>query len=54
MSVLSAYSLSRMHPRSHKSAIINLSSFSFVHPLPYLNTYAATKAFNDAFSQGCA
>ncbi|CAK55715.1 unnamed protein product (macronuclear) [Paramecium tetraurelia] len=37
-----------------KSAIINLSSFAGRVPLPYHQTYAATKAFDDFFSRSIA
>lgn len=40
-----------MLSRSHRSAIVNISSFSAEHPIPFIATYCATKAFNDYFSQ---
>jgi len=37
--------------RNKRSAMINLSSFSSRVPVPFLTTYAATKAFNVQFSK---
>ena len=53
MAIFSSYILHRMKNRT-KSAIINLSSYSCTYPMPYLATYAATKAFNDLFSKCCS
>lgn len=45
--LLSHHLIPRMLTRSKKSAIINLSSMSAVHPIPYFSAYGATKIFND-------
>jgi 17beta-estradiol 17-dehydrogenase / very-long-chain 3-oxoacyl-CoA reductase len=54
MAVLSADVLGLMKGRSHKSALINLSSYMAEHSLPFLSLYAATKAFNKHLTQGLA
>lgn len=36
---------------SKGSLILNISSYAGIHPPPYLAVYAATKAYNDAFSK---
>lgn len=54
MGVLTCFLLKKIRNRSKRSGIVNISSFSFVNPLPYLSIYAGTKAFNDAFSQSCS
>ena len=33
---------------------MNISSHSWVHAMPYLGSYAATKAFNDTISRQCS
>ncbi|CAK90630.1 unnamed protein product (macronuclear) [Paramecium tetraurelia] len=43
-----------MKSRKSRSAIINLSSIAGRLPLPYHQTYSATKAFDDHFSQSLA
>lgn len=35
----------------HRSAIINLSSYTGENPTPYNTLYSATKAFNTFFSE---
>ena len=54
MAVLSSYLIGRMKKREKGGAIFNLSSYSCVYPLPYMAVYAATKGFNDIFSQACS
>ena len=51
MVLLSHYIIPKMLERGPRSAIINISSFSAEHPIPYASTYSATKAFNNFFSQ---
>ncbi|MCF0054780.1 SDR family oxidoreductase [Dyadobacter sp. CY356] len=36
---------------SGPALILNISSYAGIHPPPYLAVYAATKAYNDAFSK---
>ncbi|CAD8051936.1 unnamed protein product [Paramecium sonneborni] len=43
-----------MKQRKNRSAIINLSSIAGRLPLPFHQTYSATKAFDDHFSQSLA
>lgn len=45
--MLSHHIIPRMVARPKKSAVINLSSMSAVHPTPYFSAYGATKIFND-------
>ena len=34
-----------------KSGILNVSSFSGIHPIPFNSVYSATKAYNDVLSR---
>lgn len=43
-----------MKARKQRSAIINLSSIAGRIPLPFHQTYSATKAFDDHFTQSLA
>lgn len=43
--------LPSMLKRKTKSAVINISSMSAVHPVPYFSAYGATKSFVDYLSQ---
>ena len=52
MATLCAEILGLMRRRSHKSALINLSSYMEEKALPYLSLYAATKAFNKNLTEG--
>lgn len=54
MAALSAPILGLMRRRTHKSALINLSSFMQESPLPYFGLYSATKAFIKNLSEGVA
>lgn len=49
--LMSNYAIPHMLKREKRSAIINVSSFSAEHPVPYVSNYSATKAFGDAFSK---
>jgi 17beta-estradiol 17-dehydrogenase / very-long-chain 3-oxoacyl-CoA reductase len=51
MTMMSHILITKMIQRSKRSAIINISSFSAEHPIPYIANYSATKAYNDFFSQ---
>lgn len=48
---MSNYAIPYMLKRERKSAIINVSSFTAEHPVPYVSNYSATKAFMDSFSK---
>lgn len=41
----------KMLLRNKRNAIVNISSFSAEHPIPYIATYSATKAYSNFFSQ---
>ena len=49
--MMTNHMIPHMLKREKRSAIINLSSFAAEHPVPYVSTYSATKAFNDFFSR---
>lgn len=51
MAALSSYFIIRCKKDKIKGGIVNISSYSFVVPMPYLGVYASTKAFNDVFSR---
>lgn len=51
MVLMTNYIIPYMLKRERRSAIINVSSFAAEHPVPYVSTYSATKAFNNFFSQ---
>ena len=46
--------LPKMLEREKRGAIIFTSSVGGLFPLPYLTTYAGTKAFNKHFAEGLA
>ena len=52
MAALSAQVLALMKKRSHKSALINLSSYMQEGSLPYFSLYSATKEFNRNLTEG--
>ena len=51
MHLLSRY-LPDLNKRNHRSAVINLSSFTAVRPFPYISLYSATKAFDHYVTEG--
>ncbi len=51
MTMMTHCMLPKMLNRKHRSAIINVSSFSAEHPIPYISTYSSTKVYNDFFSR---
>ena len=51
MTMMSHFMIPRMLKRKERSAIVNISSFSAEHPIPYVSTYSATKVYNDFFSR---
>ena len=51
MTMMSHNIIPQMLKRKHRSAIINISSFSAEHPIPYVSNYSATKVYNDFFSR---
>jgi len=51
MTMMSHYMIPLMLKRQHRSAIINISSFSAEHPIPYIANYSASKSYNDIFSR---
>ena len=51
MTLMTNYIVPYMLRREKRSAIINVSSYAAENPPPYVSTYGATKAFNDAFSK---
>ena len=51
MVMMTNHIIPHMLKREKRSAIINISSFAAEHPVPYVSTYSATKAFNDFFSR---
>jgi len=53
-SLISKKILPLLKQRSLKSAMINVSSFTGVHPMPFTAVYSGTKAFLDAFSKSVA
>ena len=52
MAALSADILAQLSKRSHKSALINLSSYMEENSLPYNGLYSATKTFNKKLTEG--
>lgn len=54
MAALTTYFIQRCNKDSRKGGIINISSYSWVNPMPYMTVYAATKAYNDTFSISCS
>ena len=60
MAVLTSMAAQHMNKRNQSDkciksgAIINISSYSCINPMPYMATYAATKGFNDIFSRSCS
>ena len=54
MAVITSMTAEKMNKREKGGAIINISSYSCVSPMPYMATYAATKGFNDVFSRSCS
>ena len=51
MTMMSHNVIPQILKRKHRSAIINISSFSAEHPIPYVSNYSATKVYNDFFSR---
>lgn len=51
MTMMSHYMIPHMLKRKQRSAIVNISSFSAEHPIPYVSNYSATKVYNDFFSR---
>ena len=51
MAMMSHHMIGRMLKRKQRSAIVNISSFSAEHPIPYVSNYSATKVYNDFFSR---
>ena len=54
MSILTKCLIPHMRIRKNRSAIINVSSFTGVIPMPYYNIYSASKAFNDFLTRAVA
>ena len=53
MAALTSYFINRCNKEGIKGGIVNISSYSWVHPMPFMTVYAATKAFNDTLSVSC-
>lgn len=51
MSALTCYFINRCKKEGFRGGIVNLSSHSWVDAIPFMATYAGTKAFNDVFSR---
>lgn len=51
MAMMSHHMIPLMLKRKQRSAIVNISSFSAEHPIPYVSNYSATKVYNDFLSR---
>lgn len=52
VAIISRIFLPKLGERKQKTALINLSSRTYIHPMPHLQVYASSKAFVDFLSTG--